>query len=782
MSAVAVLAFGFASPFRLWGLLLAGIPLLIQWLHRRKYAQRVWAAMRFLRAATESQTRRLRRESLLLLCVRTAILVLAALALAEPVLELSGWLWETTDATHTLLLLDTSLSMQASHEGLIVGEHARDAARKIVESGQSGDSYQLVTIAGDPQVVIRQPSFSVDAVLAEIDRLDLTETFGNVPEALVRVERLLAESPVAGPRRVVVVSDFQQSNWRLEEPAAQERTRGAWTSIARQATVSFVPLGAADIGNLSVQDAHVESPLISAGMPETITIQVRNHGQEPRRAQRLQLLEGGRVLQSQTIDVPPFAEISAVFVTHWSEPGEHALQIRLEDDTLPADNERWLTVSVKEKLSVLLVNGRAAEGTLGGATDFVALALQPPLTADAEGAARLRPSWVIQPSVIDEAELMRTDLSRFDCIFVCDVPFLSSDEVLRLTAFVKAGGGLIIGMGDQVQLDEYSRLLGGEGDGLMPVQLVRVVGNDGTDAEPFRFADPEAGHPLTRAFAGNPRAGLTTANISRYVEMRIPKDSTARTALAFSHGAPAIIEHTLGAGRVLLVTTSLDDRWGSWALWPSFLPMMHEFVEYVTRGQAAEQTLVGQPLRVPWPDLELLGPTATLRRPDGRTSTLRPTDADQNVEIVIDDTSQRGIYALTSVPAGDRVALFAVNIDPRESDLQTVQDDEWQAAIPEGIPVELAGSTAAAPAARPGTDQAGMDSWLLVAVLVLLLVEQVMAWNGRYGLVALLVSPAVVAGPALLPSASVYLLAGGLVLTTAWRWNRSRTSRGPAAG
>ena len=84
MTIAFVLAFGFASPWILGGLVLAGVPILIHLLHKRRFIEAPWAAMRFLIEATRKQSRRMRLENLILLMVRTLILLLIVLALARP--------------------------------------------------------------------------------------------------------------------------------------------------------------------------------------------------------------------------------------------------------------------------------------------------------------------------------------------------------------------------------------------------------------------------------------------------------------------------------------------------------------------------------------------------------------------------------------------------------------------------------------------------------------------------------------------------------------------------
>ena len=74
----------------LWGMALGAAPILIHLLHRRRYIEVPWAAMRFLIAATKKQSRRLHLEQLLLLIVRTLIVLLVAMALARPSIETMG--------------------------------------------------------------------------------------------------------------------------------------------------------------------------------------------------------------------------------------------------------------------------------------------------------------------------------------------------------------------------------------------------------------------------------------------------------------------------------------------------------------------------------------------------------------------------------------------------------------------------------------------------------------------------------------------------------------------
>ncbi|MCA9076603.1 MAG: BatA domain-containing protein [Planctomycetaceae bacterium] len=769
MHAFTTLAMGFLNPFLLWGLLFAGIPLLIQWLHRRKYTERVWAAMRFLKRATESQTRRLRMESLLLLCVRTAVLLLAALAVAQPILESSGLLPSGETATHTLIVLDMSLSMQARVDGITVAERARQAVRSIVEDGSTGDSYQLVTVAAKPEVVIRQPSFSPDDVLTEIDRLVLKDSFGDVPAALIEAAELIEHFQTSGRQRTVIASDFQRTNWEFDDSGIREHTQQALDRIAARSEIILIPLETQDVSNVSVLDAEVETPFTTISTPITIMAHVRNHGREALPGHRVQLVENDRILATENVDLPSSGEVSVPFVTQWSEAGSHALEIRTGQDALLPDNHHWLTVNVKHELSVLLVNGRPATEPLSGASDFVEVALRPSLTSETDALTRLRTSWDIAPTVINEAALINTNLADYDCVFLCNVPFLSDDEVKRLEGFVRAGGGLVIGLGEQVLLDQYSRQLSQNGDGLMPVQLTQVTETPDEESEPFHFAEPVIDHLITRPFIGNPQSGLTTANVYRFVETRMASDSGARIILSYAQGSPAIIEHAYGSGRVLLITTSLDDRWGSWALWPSFLPMMHQTVEYAVAGASSRTAIVGHPITLEFPNRDDLPQTLTLTAPDGRIRQVRTVTEQDSISMTIDDLEQCGAYSLEVTPTD--MEHLVVNVDPRESDLRQYRESDLSSSVLGSVGFRMLGAVGGDEStAIVARSTSGIWRWLLVVVLTLLLVEQVMAWNARYGLMALVSSPFLITTLMWRPTVFASMLLLAAIGFSVWSW------------
>ena len=104
---------------------------IIHLFHKRRYRETRWAAMRFLLEASRKNTRRLRLEQLVLLAIRTLILLLLPLALAQPYITSFGGLFDSKTWTHRVIVIDASFSMGYTTGGESHFDRARRMARQV---------------------------------------------------------------------------------------------------------------------------------------------------------------------------------------------------------------------------------------------------------------------------------------------------------------------------------------------------------------------------------------------------------------------------------------------------------------------------------------------------------------------------------------------------------------------------------------------------------------------------------------------------------------------------
>ncbi|MEZ6065379.1 MAG: BatA domain-containing protein [Planctomycetaceae bacterium] len=214
----------FASPWILSGLVLASLPVLIHLFSRRDYRPEPWAAMRFLKAAIERRQRQMRLESLLLLVLRTLVIVLLVLALAEPRFYAGSGVANSREPILRLLVLDLSASMGSRAGGTTAYDRAIAEVERLLDDAAAGDAFQLVRIAGSsPRAIIRRPTHMPADVRGELARWPLTEERGDVTATLQQVVELLRQTPEPARRQVVVLSDLQRTNWLPDEPRLRSR-------------------------------------------------------------------------------------------------------------------------------------------------------------------------------------------------------------------------------------------------------------------------------------------------------------------------------------------------------------------------------------------------------------------------------------------------------------------------------------------------------------------------------------------------------------------------------
>jgi hypothetical protein len=312
---------------------------------------------------------------------------------------------------------------------------------------------------------------------------------------------------------------------------------------------------------------------------------------------------------------------------------------------------------------------------------------------------------------------------------LCNVGQFTANEARVLEAYVQHGGGLVCFLGEQVQAESYNRQLSPEGVGVLPVQLGEIV-----EAEPAAFFDPLGyAHPLVAPFRGRDRAGLLTTPVARYFKLIKPEDSTAKTALAFTNGDPAIVEQKLGRGRSIVVATSADRSWTTMPLGPSYVPIVQELLSQAVRGQIDERNLlVGRPLGEVVRTVAVDAPV-TVENPAGESQTVRVVTEEGDSRWTYANTARSGFYRAELGPPLSKSELFALNVDTRESNLAKLDLEELKNGVWSGVAFEsFDGQSAADSQATPTVRRDSLHQWILWCVFALLVTESGAAcWLGR---------------------------------------------------
>lgn len=730
----------FSHPWMLIGMGLCAVPVLIHLLSRRTYRRERWAAMRFLRAALDRRARQLRLESLLLLLLRTILVLLIALAAAEPLIFVSG----PTSAVHApiqrILVFDLSASLGRRVAGERLVDRARSELEGVLSAATPGDSFQLVRISTlSPRTLIRRETYDPGDVRNEIARWELTAERGDVAGSLQAVLDLLRAPAARDAREVLVFSDLQRSNWLPEQAAARVHIQQLLAQIAERAQLRFVPAGGVVTGNLAVTELQASRSLVPPQQEIELMAKIHNYGRAAV-ATRLEWLVDGRMVESTPVEIEGERDTTLRYLATAASAGTLGIEVRIAtDDGLTVDNRRYQTVLVRPELRVLLVDGRPGLRPIDGAAGYVALALSPP----SPSAGRTARQVAVRPDVVPDTELPDQELRTYDVVWLCDVARVASDQRRRLTDYVRGGGGLIVSPGDQFDVAAWNEWQTDSQEVFLPTRVLGPA-DVAANGEAVAFEIEAAPHPVMQPFVGNPSAGLSTTRIRRYLRVEQTENPATRRVLQFSDGQPAIVEHTVGRGRVALVLTSVDDRWGNWAVWPSFVPLVHSLAVHAAVGDVRQsQLLVGDVVERLWPPSWQRAESAIIS-PAGQRTLLTPRCNAEECRLQFEETANPGIYALETGPPISRREGLAVNCDPVESQPGMLDEASLARELLRSDRFSFgAGGVNPATAPSSPTARGSLAGMLLATALGLVVVESLLAWRGRWGL-ALLVALGVV--------------------------------------
>ena len=708
------------SGLMLFWSLTAIAPIVIHLWSRRRYREETWAAMEFLLAAMRKHSRRIRIEQLILLAIRTLILVMLGLALADPIFSFLGNIASGVSGsrTHWIIVVDGSYSMD------YLGEESRfrvakKKAQQLVQQARQGDGFTLVLMADPPQVVISRPAFDKQDIQDEISGLRLRHAGADLTATLAEVQQIVESVSQQHKRlqfqQIAVFSDMGNSTW---EKSSTEVCRRRLVALEKKAKIALYDVGHTGVENVAITQLNMKNTLVTAKREVVVDAQIRNFGTEDRSSLKVEFSVDGSRMAERSFDVKAGEQATVSWTHQFVEAGDHWIEAKLSADNLPVDNRRWLSVPVRESIQVLCIRGKP------GAARHVALALDPTRDNDSRVKTRIEP----------ENALLELDLREFDAVFLCNVGRLGRDEAIVLKDFVNSGGGLVVCVGDPVQADSYNDVLGINSENpILPAKLESVV----TDAQVL-FDPLEYAHSIVGPFRGFERTGLLTTPTWRYFKAVPSKSEGVDVALGYTNGDPAIVVGEYGKGRSILLTTAVSStsldrntnpptRWSEFSTWPSFPPLVQEILDAAVAGQTVNRNrVVGEPLQgiVATADA---GVPRTISGPhalDGGKQRLNIDMVGDQASWVFSDTWWTGIYNAELAPPVESSQRFSINLEATESDLARFDTD----LLPSQI--QLAGSAGDSTTGLPTImGEVQYFRWILVTLFLLLAVESFLAWK-----------------------------------------------------
>ena len=731
----------FLNPFFLFGLLAAGIPLIIHLWNRRRVVTVDFSSLMFLMAAHRENARRFQLRQLLILLLRMAIVALIALALARPFLTLGLPVASVRAKTDIVIVLDNSYSMAYQDVDGIRFEKAKAFASDIMGTLRHGDNAALILMSDIPNPIFRQLTPDLASVTAAIDAATVSYRATNVQPSLELAHEILAESAQLN-KELYLISDFTRNGW--------ENVAGFSLGVSSRlphlynrsgARVSLIPVAEGEAHNTNIEEVQPSNQLIGVHLPLQLNVTTANHSVAPLTQRMLTLFIGAEKQKTVSFSAAANESLNTTLTYNFSTPGTHIGYLTLTEDRLNIDNQRYFALDVIGEVRVLCV---------GEQTEYLALALNPhnalvasPVNTDAVFKDTSPPTIdtngiMILPTQCTPTEFESFPLEDYDVIILADVPKITRQIDVQLQEFIRHGKSVIAFVSRQSNAESYNAL----STAWLPAHL----GSTLTWTPPQQVGAYEERHPIFDIF---PNEGFSAQYAPQFYSGVMLRPTPESEVIArFNDDTPFLIERNQGTSTVLLYncgllrrqpnTPSANARIATNDLLvnPYFLPMLQQSVLYTATSNRNLLTWSGH-----------IGDTYTARYPHsaGGKASIRlktavdttpktaGTDADDSTVLPIAEdgilqfqgTERPGIYQV-EVRTQDRLQrdFFAVNVDAAESDLAQIPLQQAAARVGAETTADTGtGETTVADEAY-NVKRHGREIWgelLLLAVCCLLL-------------------------------------------------------------
>ena len=648
---------GFFSPWFLAALAGLAFPLYLHLLKRQTRTPKEVSSLMFYESRTQSSTRHRRLRYLLLLSLRLLVLLLVILAFANPFINRNAA--ALASSRLVLLVIDNSFSMRA-------GTRLADAkAAAIRELAAKGAARAQIGAFGSRLRLMTQPITDQGELPAAVQAIQPGDGHGNFGE-LARAVRAMAEA-VRTPIEVHLFSDLQRTqlapnfsdmalpaNVKLVTHAIVAKVDPNWTVESIDAP--------GQVWGKDLKPIHVQAVIAGYGTPA---------------AQRsVSLVVNGKTAFTKTAAVPANGRATVDFPAVVPY-GFSRCEVKIDStDAFPADDLRRFAIERSDPQKALLVHnyGDTRSPFYFGAA----------LSSAAESAFTLESINVNEAAdrkASDYAFIVLSDLNT--------LPPLLENE---LTQYVRSGGSLLITAGTSAGSRSQ-----------IPIFGAHIVETRDYSRAPDRYmavGSADASYPAVGKANGWP-------GVKFFYALDVDPGN-AHVIVRLGDQTPLLLEKRIGEGRVLLLTSGLDNLTNDFPLHPSFVPFIEQTARYLA-GSERQGGAASVDAYLELRNEKEKNQGVEVTDPEGK----RPLSLSEAASAQSLQLTEAGYYQVRL--ASGRQNEVAVNPDPKESNLEVVPDDVlalWQGKGNEASQPSPARGTPAAPQKLP------QSFWWYVMLLV----------------------------------------------------------------
>lgn len=625
----------FLNPLVLFGLIAAGIPVLLHLLQLRKMKRVDFSSVRFLKEIQHASAKRVKLRDYLLLILRTLAIAALVLAFSRPAVK--GFLGSNS-RTSAVLIIDNSPSTTARNEYGKISNQIRNVSEQLLGSLRSGDNAGVVFTSSAADTGQVSGSLNPRSLVAAISRSEPSSISGGYTAAIGRALSALRNSEYA-EREIYLVGDMQQSEFR--NPSGME--------VPKDARIFFVRTKESPNDNLSVSNVKLASPVVQVNSPAKVEATVCNNDGSDKSGVIVALYIDGKKVAQSVANVGAGLSRSVGLAFSVASSGFHKGMVRIDDNSIQSDNTYYFSFYAVRQLKVLIVSS-------GPDNDFVGSAVRSVMDTSTAVDAR-----TVTPGRFTYADLAGTDVVVAES-YPAGRGSIGAAQAFdaKLSSFVEGGGGAILFGPSQDAVDAFAHLIAE----LRVGSLKGILSGGG-------FAAVEHVDASNDFFSGIFSTGKSAQRLKSllvtkvYRGVDISADPSTSVLMSTSAG-PFIMSRQSGSGFVFVIACAADTASSDFPLSPLFPVVVQRALFYSSAvAHRPIQVYAGGEVNYRYSGGGLN--SAVLVSPSGNRSDYVPEFVGGTARFTFHHLNTPGTYTLMG--AGP-LCQISVNIDPRESNLR----------------------------------------------------------------------------------------------------------------
>ncbi len=619
----------FLYPGFLFALLAIAIPIVIHLFNFRKFKKVYFSNVQFLTAVKEQNSSREKLKHRLILLSRILAIIFLVFAFARPFIPASNQNHNNALGNLISIYIDNSYSMESLNKEGSLLEEAKRKAKEIVRSYALTDRFKLVTndFEGKHQQVVGR-----EELISLLDGIKISTATRSLQQVMHRIE---TDASANINEVAYLISDFQQS-FTGKKPIKKNES----------IDYSLIKLNANSLPNISVDSVWSISPVHLPNQPEQFVVLLRNYGEEDAVDIPLQLTINKQQKAVRNVNIAWGKVLKDTLSFSGLKVGWQKATITIKDFPLTFDDQLNFSFKVAQDLNVLSISSNPSEKyirSLFAADPYFKLTEMP------------------------ESNIRYSEFADYSLIVLNGLKEPSSGLAHQLKLYVENGGSVVVFPDLDVNASTYTSFL--TSLSLPGIQQLNI-------GAPIASTIDLKHSIFTDVFEQVPQ-NIDLPVVNRYFSYAERNSSNKENILNLPLSRFLFARYHIGAGKVYLSASSLNEKDGNMAIHPIFVPLMYKIAFASTKEQPLYYTTgkdnlletdrisisSNQSLRLISEDFEVI---PEIRQTPGKT-----------LLYVADQVKKSGFYELKK--ADELLSVVAFNDDRLESDMHYANENEIKA-------------------------------------------------------------------------------------------------------